>query len=116
MGGGTCARFDGMCESEDSIGGTDAEKGEPHAPDAGMWFDYQVKQLAKNAIFASEVSETEEDDEDKKNEQDKEDKKKDTKDKKDKKEKKEDKKEKKEDSKDKKEKGGKKKIVEKEED
>lgn len=45
---GKCPRFDGGCASEDSLGG---EKGEPHAPEAGMWFDYQAKQLAANAVW-----------------------------------------------------------------
>lgn len=44
--GGTCARFDAMCESDDSIGGKSSE---PRAPEAGLWFDYQIKQLADNA-------------------------------------------------------------------
>jgi len=46
--GGRCARFDGMCASADSIG---SQSGEPRAPEAGKWFDYQVKQLALNAHF-----------------------------------------------------------------
>lgn len=44
-----CARFDSMCGSADSIGSL---PGEPHAPEAGKWFDYQVKQLAANARFS----------------------------------------------------------------
>lgn len=45
--GSSCARFDTMCASSDSIGsGGD----EPRAPEAGHWFDYQVKQLAANAV------------------------------------------------------------------
>jgi len=44
--GGSCARFDSFCGSQDSIG---SQSGEPRAPIAGMWFDYQVKQLAANA-------------------------------------------------------------------
>mmetsp|Transcript_79802 Transcript_79802/g.247953 ORF Transcript_79802/g.247953 Transcript_79802/m.247953 type:complete len:762 (+) Transcript_79802:86-2371(+) len=43
-----CARFDSGCASVDSLG---AELGEPHAPEAGHWFDYQVKQLAEMANF-----------------------------------------------------------------
>lgn len=43
-----CARFDEMCASTDSLGSfTD----EPRAPEAGQWFDYQIKQLALNANF-----------------------------------------------------------------
>ena len=46
--GEQCARFDASCENMDSIGGPTGA-GEPHAPEAGMWFDYQVKMLARNA-------------------------------------------------------------------
>jgi len=35
-----------MCGSVDSIG---SAQGEPRAPEAGQWFDYQIKQLAQNA-------------------------------------------------------------------
>lgn len=45
-GGGTCARYDAMCGSADSIG---SQTSEPHAPEAGAWFDYEVKMLAANA-------------------------------------------------------------------
>jgi len=41
-----CPRFDSDCASVDSIG---SRGGEPRAPEAGQWFDYQVKQLAENA-------------------------------------------------------------------
>jgi len=44
--GSQCARFDSFCGSSDSIG---SQSGEPRAPVAGNWFDYQVKQLAANA-------------------------------------------------------------------
>jgi len=44
--GTTCARFDQMCGSADSIG---SQIEEPRSPEAGQWFDYQVKQLAENA-------------------------------------------------------------------
>jgi len=44
--GTACPRFDTMCGSSDSIGST---SGEPRTPEAGHWFDYQVKQLAANA-------------------------------------------------------------------
>jgi cellulose 1,4-beta-cellobiosidase len=46
--GQQCARFDSSCESMDSIGGPTGT-GEPHAPEAGGWFEYQVKMLARNA-------------------------------------------------------------------
>jgi len=46
--GQNCPRFDVMCASVDSIG---SQSGEPRAPQAGQWFDYQVKQLALNANF-----------------------------------------------------------------
>lgn len=41
-----CPRYDPSCGSKDSIG---SQSGEPRAPEAGLWFDYQVRQLAKNA-------------------------------------------------------------------
>ena len=44
--GTSCPRFDSMCSSTDSIG---SQSGEPRAPQAGAWFDYQIKQLAANA-------------------------------------------------------------------
>jgi len=44
--GSQCARYDSMCGSQDSIG---SQSGEPRAPVAGNWFDYEVKQLAANA-------------------------------------------------------------------
>lgn len=44
--GSACGRFDSMCSSADSIG---SRSGEPRAPEAGKWFDYQIKQLAMNA-------------------------------------------------------------------
>ncbi|KAL1499782.1 hypothetical protein AB1Y20_012468 [Prymnesium parvum] len=47
-GGAACARYDPMCQSADSIGG---RSDEPRAPEAGGWFDYEVKQLAANARF-----------------------------------------------------------------
>lgn len=46
--GNKCPRFDTMCASADSIG---SQIGEPRAPEAGHWFDYQIKQLAANAVF-----------------------------------------------------------------
>merc|ERR1719188_1316938 len=48
--GEQCPRFDLMCGSADSIG---SRAGEPRAPEAGGWFDYQVKQLAEFANFGS---------------------------------------------------------------
>jgi cellulose 1,4-beta-cellobiosidase len=47
--GGKCPRFDADCGGIDSLG---AGAGEPLAPEAGQWYDYQVKQLAKNARFS----------------------------------------------------------------
>ena len=44
--GDDCPRYDSMCGSADSIG---SKAGEPRCPEAGAWFDYQIKQLAKNA-------------------------------------------------------------------
>mmetsp|Transcript_80818 Transcript_80818/g.218888 ORF Transcript_80818/g.218888 Transcript_80818/m.218888 type:complete len:532 (-) Transcript_80818:132-1727(-) len=46
--GSQCPRFDTGCGSPDSIGSLSAE---PRAPEAGAWFDHQVKQLAANARF-----------------------------------------------------------------
>jgi len=46
--GTQCKRYDSMCGSADSIG---SRSGEPRAPVAGHWFDYQIKQLASNANF-----------------------------------------------------------------
>merc|ERR1712048_859008 len=45
--GSQCVRYDTMCGSSDSIG---SRSGEPRAPEAGKWFDYQVKMLAENAV------------------------------------------------------------------
>jgi len=44
--GGKCARFDEMCASADSIG---SKAGEPRSPEAGLWFDFEIKDLAANA-------------------------------------------------------------------
>jgi len=44
--GAACPRFDSDCASPDSLGSV---HGEPRAPEAGHWFDYQVKQLAEFA-------------------------------------------------------------------
>lgn len=44
--GGKCPRFDKMCASTDSLG---SKNGEPRAPEAGLWFDYQIKELAQYA-------------------------------------------------------------------
>lgn len=44
--GQSCRRFDSDCASRDSVG---SQEGEPRAPEAGLWFDYQIKQLAANA-------------------------------------------------------------------
>ena len=45
--GKQCPRFDSMCASQDSLG---SRSGEPRAPEAGAWFDYQIKQLAQYGI------------------------------------------------------------------
>jgi cellulose 1,4-beta-cellobiosidase len=44
--GTQCSRYDSFCGSTDSIG---SQNGEPRAPVAVNWFDYEVKQLASNA-------------------------------------------------------------------
>ena len=46
--GSQCPRFDSQCGSYDSIG---SQGSEPRAPEAGQWFDYQIKKLAENADF-----------------------------------------------------------------
>ena len=46
--GNQCPRFDSNCAGVDSIG---SQPGEPRAPEAGHWFNYQIAQLAKNAAF-----------------------------------------------------------------
>jgi len=46
--GGRCPRFDYDEGSEDSLG---SHAGEPPSPEAGPWFEYQVKELAANANF-----------------------------------------------------------------
>jgi len=46
--GEPCPRFDTGCGSPDAIG---SRPDEPRAPEAGAWFDYQVKQLAEKANF-----------------------------------------------------------------
>jgi len=46
--GGTCPRFDADCGAGDALG---SRPEEPRSPEAGRWFDYQVKELAKNANF-----------------------------------------------------------------
>ena len=46
--GSACPRFDTMCGSVDSLG---SARGEPRAPEAGRWFDYEVQMLARNAHF-----------------------------------------------------------------
>ncbi|KAJ8600597.1 hypothetical protein CTAYLR_008195 [Chrysophaeum taylorii] len=40
---GECPRYDQSCAAVDSIG---TREGEPYAPEAGAWFDYQIKMLA----------------------------------------------------------------------
>ena len=44
--GSSCPRFDEDCASVDSLGFL---PNEPSAPEAGQWFNYQIKQLAANA-------------------------------------------------------------------
>lgn len=44
--GSACPRFDSFCASQDSLG---SRSGEPRAPEAGHWFDYQIKQLASKS-------------------------------------------------------------------
>jgi len=44
--GTTCPRFDQACASTDSLG---SQYGEPRAPEAGLWYHYQIAQLADNA-------------------------------------------------------------------
>eukprot|EP00732_Lithocolla_globosa_P003977 Lithocolla_globosa_v1_NODE_3426_length_1673_cov_201.509271.p1 type:complete len:475 gc:universal NODE_3426_length_1673_cov_201.509271:1618-194(-) len=44
--GSSCPRFDEDCGSQDSIG---SRADEPRCPEAGQWFDYQIRQLAENA-------------------------------------------------------------------
>jgi len=46
--GSACPRFDEGCGSSDALGN---DGDEPPAPEAGVWFDYQVKQLAEFADF-----------------------------------------------------------------
>lgn len=50
--GGACPRYDSSCASADSIG---TQSGEPDAPEAGDWFDFEIKQLAANCVWASAV-------------------------------------------------------------
>jgi cellulose 1,4-beta-cellobiosidase len=44
--GNMCPRYDEFCGSVDSLG---SRAGEPYVPEAGQWFDYQIKELAANA-------------------------------------------------------------------
>ena len=50
--GSLCARFDASCASADSLG---SGPGEPAAPEAGEWYDFQMKQLARNAQLSEVV-------------------------------------------------------------
>lgn len=45
-GNQACPRFDPSCESADSIGGSSTE---PRAPEAGGWFEYQARELARHS-------------------------------------------------------------------
>ena len=47
--GTTCGRFDPMCATVDAIG---SKPGEPRAPYAGDWFDYQVRLLTRTSTYA----------------------------------------------------------------
>merc|ERR1712167_134603 len=49
--GEKCARFDTFCESSDSI--TQSTEG-VYAPEAGQWFDFQIKMLAENAVLTAD--------------------------------------------------------------
>lgn len=44
--GNKCKRFEEACASRDSIG---TRRGEPRVPDAGKWFRYHIKRLARRA-------------------------------------------------------------------
>eukprot|EP00930_Biecheleria_cincta_P029917 TRINITY_DN20759_c0_g1_i1.p1 TRINITY_DN20759_c0_g1~~TRINITY_DN20759_c0_g1_i1.p1 ORF type:complete len:1010 (+),score=117.39 TRINITY_DN20759_c0_g1_i1:158-3187(+) len=44
--GSQCPRFDEMCASIDSLG---SRSGEPRAPEAGLWYHFQISMLATNA-------------------------------------------------------------------
>jgi cellulose 1,4-beta-cellobiosidase len=46
--GDKCPRYDADCGKPDSLS---YEPSEPRSPEAGHWYDYQVKQLAKFAVF-----------------------------------------------------------------
>jgi len=48
--GGMCPRFDADCGAGDALG---SRAGEPRAPEAGRWFDHQVKELAAKANFGA---------------------------------------------------------------
>merc|ERR1719237_1200606 len=52
--GDKCPRFDFECNSPDSLS---SKPSEPRSPEAGHWYDYQVKQLAANARFKAPVQE-----------------------------------------------------------
>ncbi|KAJ8606213.1 hypothetical protein CTAYLR_010496 [Chrysophaeum taylorii] len=47
---GECPRYDQSCAAVDSIGTAD---GEPYCPEAGVWFEYQIKMLAGAAFTAT---------------------------------------------------------------
>lgn len=44
LANGTCPRYDRSCAAFDSIG---TQAGEPYAPEAGHWFEFQVRMLAE---------------------------------------------------------------------
>merc|ERR1712217_140732 len=41
--GSKCNRFDASCNSSSSLG---TRPGEPKAPEAGMWYDFEMQQMA----------------------------------------------------------------------
>eukprot|EP00406_Dinophysis_acuminata_P007019 CAMPEP_0179228902 /NCGR_PEP_ID=MMETSP0797-20121207/10060_1 /TAXON_ID=47934 /ORGANISM="Dinophysis acuminata, Strain DAEP01" /LENGTH=595 /DNA_ID=CAMNT_0020935959 /DNA_START=11 /DNA_END=1798 /DNA_ORIENTATION=- len=51
--GDKCKRFDEECKSENSIG---TKKGEPRVDEAGLWDEFQVKELAANAHLGDHVA------------------------------------------------------------
>jgi len=51
-GGGRCPRYDKNCKSVDSLS---SKASEPRSPEAGQWFDFQVKEIARLANFTAPV-------------------------------------------------------------
>lgn len=50
--GSACARFDPDCAKDSSLG---AREGEPRAPEAGVFYDYQALQLARRVRRAQQA-------------------------------------------------------------